>query len=115
MNNPFSIFFETREICPEPRIDVVPRVCMVGLLAFLIGLSWFFLVDKLVDKLFDTTEHNSVIDLDTEEVDESSSGISMSSEDSETSGEDETSPCLENENESYTSIATRLVDNQALY
>lgn len=106
MNIPFSMFFEPREICPEPRTDVVPRECIVGLLAFLVGLSWVFLMDKLVD----TAEHNSVVDLDTEEEDDSSSsGVSVSSED------DESSPCLENENESYISIATRLVDNQALY
>jgi hypothetical protein len=49
LNRLTQFFLQKQEVCPEPRTDVVPTVCLTGALAVAVGYIWISSIYALLN------------------------------------------------------------------
>jgi hypothetical protein len=60
LNRLTQFFLQKQEVCPEPRTDVVPSICLTSLLAVVVGYIWISSIYALLnsDNSTNTIEEN---------------------------------------------------------
>jgi hypothetical protein len=79
LNRLTQFFLQKQEVCPEPRTDVVPSICLTSLLACIVAYAWISSIYALLN--VDNSSNTSDVIEENVEVKEEPS----SSEDSENS------------------------------
>lgn len=75
--------FATKEFCPEvvaERTDVVPTICLTGLLGIFIGYVWFSCIYTIINKV-NKEEQLSEVKEEPEETTSEESGETSTEED----------------------------------
>jgi hypothetical protein len=96
LNRLTQFFLQKQEVCPEPRTDVVPSICLTSLLAGIVGYVWISSIYTLLN-----TENSSntsdVIEENLEVKEEPSSSEECESSSDKSSTSTDKSSTEENE------------------
>jgi hypothetical protein len=87
LNRLSQFFLQKQEVCPEPRTDVVPSICLTSALAIIVAYAWISSIYALlnVDNSTDSNNTSDVIEENVEVKEEPTS-----SEETETETESDT-------------------------
>jgi hypothetical protein len=72
LNRLTQFFLQKQEVCPEPRTDVVPSICLTSLLAVVVGYIWISSIYALLN-VNNSADSSDVIEENVEVKEEPSS------------------------------------------
>jgi hypothetical protein len=61
LNRLTQFFLQKQEVCPEPRTDVVPSICLTSLLAGIVAYAWISSIYALLN-VDNSTDSSDVIE-----------------------------------------------------